>query len=186
MVFTNVGQTTIAADVVTSIRTAIIGIIEAISHADCTMIAPIINSLIISSINGNMAHCSLFHTPVTVRNALVAAIGANQSSVVVVLITVSLFIDCNYFNIMDFDGVSITKPVQHININAAPDVVGATAGVVPPNPIAVATNAALVVNQAAATTTMALAATALATTLPTVFNINSLPPAIILWILFSS
>ena len=64
--------------------------------------------------------------------------------------TTSVFVDPNMFTVMDFDGLSTTGPVCHVNVNLAPGIVGASAiaRAAPLNPAQVIATAAVAANAA--------------------------------------
>ena len=72
-IFTHAKETAIVDNFLAKIKTAIIDIIETTSQAGRVMIAPIINSLILSATTVNGQQFSL-RTQVTVHNALVTSI----------------------------------------------------------------------------------------------------------------
>ena len=187
--FTDVGCTAVATDAIAIIQAAVINIIDATSLANHAFIAPIINTLILSTVAAIPPQQFPLRTAGTVWNALIATVNSNWTTLIVTLNTVSLYVDCSRFNVIDFTGLSLTGPVHHIHAPTAPapGVVGAGAGAtagatqltaaqVVAADAAVTANAAnqaLITQQAAAP-----AAAALAATLPTKFNLNNLPPKV--------
>ena len=117
----------------------------------------------------------------TICTALQANIDGNLTTVTIQMNTASLFINFDTFDYMDFGGVYTAAPVQHIGNAGAGTCAGVALRVVPPNPAkiaavvaaaATAATIALAANQAAAT------AATLVATLPSVFNIQNLLPAV--------
>ena len=68
-----------------------------------------------------------------------ASMTVDNTAVVILLNTVSLHVDYTCFNIMDFDGISRTGHVCHINTGTIPGVVGdgAATGATPLTPFQV-------------------------------------------------
>ena len=157
--FTTAGRTTLATDIIVLLRAAIIDIIEATSQANHTVIAPIINSLILSVHVGNQRFP--LRTPATFTKSLLAVTTASKSAVVMSLNTVSLQVDCSRFNVLTFDGISIHGPVAGVGTSPA-------AAVTTPAQIVTAAANAHAAQQTAA-------AAVLAATLPAVFNLLTLP-----------
>ena len=77
------------------------------------------------------------------------AIIANNSTIVILKInTAPVFVDCNMFTVLDFDGLNITGPICHLHTGTALGVVGASATteVTPLTPAQVITTAAVTAN----------------------------------------
>ena len=75
--FTDAGCTAVATNAIAIIRTAVIDSIDATCLANGAVIAPIINSLIISSIVGAPPHQFPLRSAGTVQNALAATVDSN-------------------------------------------------------------------------------------------------------------
>ena len=184
-VFTDGNKTAVAADAITVIKTGIIDTILLTSTADRTVVSPIVNHMFLFENFGTPTRKFPIWSSATFTAVLDAIITSNATSVVIKFNIVLVFVDCNMFTVLDFDDLSISGPVWHINTGTVPSVVvvvvvgggGGATGVAPSNfaqviaATVVATNAAnqiLITNQ----TTAALA---LPTTIPTNFNSNNLP-----------
>ena len=107
---------------------------------------------------GNPVRKYALRTPSTITTALNAVIAANNTRVVFRHNTAPVFVNCNTYTVMDFDGLS-TGPIRHINSATHTGVVGTGAG---PAAIAASAAAAAAVSAAAALSPAA-AATATAT-----------------------
>lgn len=85
--FTDVNQTTVATDVITSTRNAIIASIEATSQADHNTIAPMVNSLVLFAQIRSPIHQFSFRSPSTIQLGLIAVLSTNTTQVVIQLNT---------------------------------------------------------------------------------------------------
>ena len=153
--FTDTAQTAVAEDIITKIRNGIIDAIEINSQTDLLNIAPIINSMFLYAICGKLTRRIPFRTPSSMTSALVAAVAAGETTVIITLNSASFHVASNGYNHMDFAGISTTV-------------------IVPPTAAAAVAAAAL---QATASQTTAAIATAavITATLPTVFDARNLP-----------
>ena len=165
--YTTAGRTTLVPDIVARLCAAVIDIIDATSQADRTVIASIINGLILSVKFGQRRFP--LRSPATITKALLAHTTVNKTGIVVFLNTVSLHIAASSFNVLTFDGISINGPVAPTAPTGGGTGAGAGAATI------TAAQAATAAAQATAAQQAAQAAI-LAATLPANFNVNNLPP----------
>ena len=152
------------------------------STADRTVVAPIINGMLLFVRASSPPRKLLILSNGTVTTALNAYVAANQTYVLLHLNPATVFVDQNNFTMMDFGGLLLTSPIRQVNITGVGTSFGATTyatvTALTPADIAAAVAAAVTAtaaNQAFVAQQQATAAT-LAVTLPTEFNSNNLPP----------
>ena len=129
------------------------------STADWTIVAPIINNMLLFVKNGNPSLKFPTWSAGRTTTALNATVATNHPFVINQLNTAIVFVDPHNFTVMDFGGLSLTGPIWQINIDGAgtgPATYAAATVLTPAQVtvtaalIATAANQALVAQQTAA------------------------------------
>ena len=153
-VFTNNIRTIIAVNVITVLQTTVIDTILVLFRGNYTVVALIVNQMLLFGYFGNPAQKFPILSAGIVTTVLNTNITANKTAVIIVLNMALIFVDCNNFNVMDFTGLSLTGPVCHINAPTAPGIVGedegagTATGATPPTAAQVVAAAAVTANDA--------------------------------------
>ena len=156
--FTDAARTLVDSNTVTKIRNAIINSIDSYSQANRTIIASIINIIIIFTMVGKPQQRYPLRSTLMLTTALTTTLVMNQNYLIVYLNTTSLSIAPTH-NPITFSGISTFVIVSNANLAAAPTVAAAAN-------ISQATSSQVAV---------AAAATTIAATLPSVFDSRNLP-----------
>ena len=81
-IFTNTNPPTVATNAISTFRDTIIDTTLLTSTADCTVIAPIINTMLLLGNFGTPVRKYAIRSPSTLNTALIAAFANNETSVV--------------------------------------------------------------------------------------------------------
>ena len=92
-VFTNATPPTVATNAIAAIRDEIIETILLTSIIDRTVIAPIINKILLSAYFGNPVQTYVIQSPSTLNITLISAVVNNETSVVFEVNTAPVFVD---------------------------------------------------------------------------------------------
>ena len=123
--FTNSGRTTVIADVIPALRTAIVNTVMISSTADRTVVALIINCMLLFVRAGNSLRKLPIWSTGTFTTALNSTVAANHHFVVIRLNPATVFVDPHNFTVMNSGGLSLVVPIRHID-NADADTGPAT------------------------------------------------------------
>ena len=113
-VFTNVTRATVSVDAIAGIRNEIIDTILLTSTANRTVVAPIINHMLLSIKQGNPVRKYAVRTPSTLTTALNAVVAATGTRVVFHLNTTPVFVNPNTYKMTKIaPGPNSTKRALH-------------------------------------------------------------------------
>ena len=110
--FTDAGRTAVVPDVVPVLRAAIINTIMLSSTADRTVVAPMINSMLLFLKVGNPPRKYPVRSTGTLTTALTAHVTSATPIVLLHVNPSTVFVDTDHFTIMDFGGLSLIRPVR--------------------------------------------------------------------------
>ena len=183
--FTDAAMTTVVFNVIPVIRAAIVDIVLFSSTVNRTVAVPIINHMPLFGHCGNPQQKFAIRSLATFTTSLEAVVAATQTILVIKLNSASVGLDGDNYDVMDFDWISTTGPVRHINSATHSGVVGAAAAAAAVSAAAVLSPAAAAVAAAAATAAnqallaqQAAATAAVAATSPATFDIQNFPPVV--------
>ena len=105
--FTTPARTVVAPNSVTLLQTAIVDTVLLTSNADCTVVAPIFNQMLLFASFGNPPGRYPIRTTASLTTIFDATIAANHTAVVINLNPTPIYMSFDTFNLMDFTGVSV-------------------------------------------------------------------------------
>ena len=168
--FTDAGCTTVVPDVVPVLCAAIIDTIMISSTADQTIVALIINGMLLFVKAGTPPRKIPIWSTGTMTTTLTTYVASNQTYVLLNINPATVFVDPTTFTIMNFGGTTLTGPIRPTALRTGTGTGAGTSAAAAITPTQAATAAAqvLVAKQTAT-------AAVFAATLPVTFNLLLLP-----------